>query len=56
MKRKGLIFRMRSAVAALFGVAADDAQRGVWWEVDLLLVLLIGAFALGIAAWSALIF
>ncbi len=56
MKRTGLIFKLRSAVAALFGIAADDARRGLWWEIDLLLVVLIGALALGVAAWSELIF
>lgn len=50
MKRKGLLYRLRSTAARMFGVTHEDARAGLWWEVDLLLVILAGALMLGAAA------
>ena len=54
MQNGGLVSRIRAAVAALFGVSDQAARTGSWWEVDLVLVVLLGSFALGIAAWFRL--
>ena len=54
MRRRGLLFRLRSALAARLGISSDQASNGGWWELDLLLVLLVGIFVLGGFAWAKL--
>jgi hypothetical protein len=54
MLRGGLLYKVRTFVAGLFGISSEAARTGRWWEVDLLLVVLLGAFWLGIAAWIKL--
>lgn len=49
-RRRGLRL-IRSWIASMFGVKAEAARNGDWWEIDLLLVILLGAIALGAAAW-----
>jgi hypothetical protein len=51
MSRSGFLYRLRTAITHLFGVSSEDARHGRWWEVDLLLVVLLGAFILGAIAW-----
>lgn len=51
MLRRGPIYRLRSTLAALLGISSEQASDGVWWEIDLLLVTLAGAIAMGIFAW-----
>ena len=38
----------------MFGVSSEDARRGKWWEIDLLLVALLGVFIVGAMAWDQL--
>jgi hypothetical protein len=54
--RRGPIYLLRSAIAAVFGVASKEAKQGGWWEIDLLLVVLAGALLWGAAAWGELLF
>jgi hypothetical protein len=51
MRGRGPIYRLRSTLAALLGISSEQASDGVWWEIDLLLVALAGAIAMGIFAW-----
>ena len=41
-------------MARLFGVTHEDAKEGLWWEIDLLLVILAGVLLLAITAWMEL--
>lgn len=50
MRQRRLIYRLRAHLAAILGMKSEDAITGKWWEVDLIIVILGGAFALGIAA------
>lgn len=54
MKRRGLIDRIRAGIATLFGVRSEHAVSEGWWELDLLFVMLAGAFALGVMAYVQL--
>ena len=44
-----LIRRLRGWILARFGVSIDERATAAWWEIDLLIVLFLGAWALGIA-------
>lgn len=50
MQLRGIIPWHRARIAAVFGLKSEDAVSGKWWEIDLIIVILAGAFALGIAA------
>lgn len=50
MRRRGIINRFRGHIADIFGIRSDDARTGKWWEIDLIIVIFGGAFAVGIAA------
>ena len=54
MQRRGIINRIRGHIAHALGVSNDAAPDGKWWEVDLILVILGGALAIGIAAFIKL--
>lgn len=54
MHRHGFLHRLRSALAALFGISSEEAGNGEWWEIDLALVVVAGAFVLGAIAWTKL--
>lgn len=54
MSPDGLPYLLRAATARLFGVSSEDARRGRWWEIDLLLVVFLGVFILGAMAWDQL--
>jgi hypothetical protein len=54
MRRQGIINRLRGHIADTLGIRSDDAAAGKWWEIDLILVILGGAFAVGIAALTQL--
>lgn len=45
---------IRSWIAEKLGVKAEAAGVGDWWEIDLILVILLGAVCLGAAAWLQL--
>ena len=48
----GRLIRMRQWLLCRLGIDTSEALDGRWWEVDLLLVLLLGGLALGLLAWS----
>jgi hypothetical protein len=56
MDRKGLLYRIRSALSSTLGLASEEARRGQWWEIDLIIVTLLGSFMLGLAALAKLFF
>jgi hypothetical protein len=43
--------RVRSLIAKIFGISAQEARDGSWWETDFILIILLGALLLGISAW-----
>lgn len=45
---------LRSWLAGLLGIKSEAAQNGEWWEIDLIIALLFGAFVAGGLAWIAL--
>lgn len=50
MLRRGIIPRLRALITAVFRLKSKEAVIGKWWEIDLIIVILGGIFALGIAA------
>ena len=50
MKTPSLIQTMRQWIAKRLGLNSRDATNGSWWEVDLILVFLLGVFCLGLVA------
>lgn len=54
MKWPDPLHQVRSKIASLFDTSDEQAKRGMWWEIDLLFVILLGAFGLGLAAWVEL--
>jgi hypothetical protein len=51
---KPMLQMMRSVVAGLLGIKAEEASNGDWWEVDFILVILLGSGAAGIIAWMSI--
>jgi hypothetical protein len=49
-----MLRRIRSVIAGLLGIKAEAAKNGEWWEIDLVLVILLGAAAAGFIAWTFL--
>jgi hypothetical protein len=47
---RSMITWLRSLVADAFGIRDPQAKRGGWWEIDLILVIMLGSIALG--AWA----
>jgi hypothetical protein len=47
---RGMITWLRSLVAHAFGIRDPQAKRGGWWEIDLVLVIMLGSIVLG--AWA----
>lgn len=43
---------VRSWLAAALGIRAEAAQRGDWWEIDLIIVVLVGSAIAGALAWA----
>jgi hypothetical protein len=41
-------------LAAALGIKAGAAKNGDWWEIDLIIALLFGAFVAGGFAWTSL--
>lgn len=54
MRKDDLVRMMRAWVAARLGIKDAAAQDGSWWEIDAVIVLLLGSAALGLAAWIKL--
>lgn len=54
MRQRGIIYWVRGQIAAILGIESGDAASGKWWEIDLIIVVLLGAFALGVAAMISL--
>jgi hypothetical protein len=54
MRRSSFLYRLRTALAALLGISSEEARNGDWWEIDLAMVVLAGAFVLGAIAWTQL--
>lgn len=42
------IYRLRSWLLARFGITSEKARKGVWWEADLLLVIVAGLILWGL--------
>lgn len=42
---------LRSWIAGIFQIRDEAAQGGEWWEIDLLIVLILGSLAAGALAW-----
>jgi hypothetical protein len=51
MPNRGPLYRLRSFVAARFGIADERARDGTWWEIDLVIVFFAGVIAWGFLAW-----
>ena len=53
IKRRRLMARIvstaRAWVARRLGIKAPEARSGVWWEIDLVIVILTGAGLIGLA-------
>lgn len=45
---------LRLWLATALGIKAEAAKNGDWWEIDLIIALLFGAFLAGGLAWIAL--
>lgn len=54
MRLRSFLYQVRSAFALLLGISSENARNGDWWEIDLVLVVLAGAFVLGAIAWTQL--
>lgn len=54
MHKRGIIYRLRATLAGLLGIRSEAANKGAWWEIDLILIMLIGVFAVGVLAFSQL--
>jgi hypothetical protein len=54
MPKRSPLYQLRSILAGLFGISDERARNGVWWEIDFIIVLLLGAFGLGAYAWTQL--
>jgi hypothetical protein len=54
MRQRGPINLLRSRLAALLGLSRREASDGIWWEIDLILVVLLGAGTLGVFAFLQL--
>ncbi len=52
MRLRSFLYQVRSAFALLLGISSENARNGDWWEIDLMLVVLAGAFVLGAIAWT----
>lgn len=52
MQRRGFLNHLRGHIADVLGIRSPEAAAGEWWEIDLIIVVLAGAFAAGIIAWS----
>ena len=52
MPKRGPLYQLRSILAGLLGISDERARDGVWWEIDFIIVLLLGAFGLGAYAWT----
>jgi hypothetical protein len=51
MPKRGPLYQLRSYLAGLLGISDERARNGVWWEIDFIIVLLLGAFGFGAYAW-----
>lgn len=51
MGLRNALDQARSLIAKIFGISAQEARDGSWWETDLILVIILGALLLGISAW-----
>jgi len=54
MSKRGPLYQLRSYFAGLLGISDERARNGVWWEIDFIIILLLGAFAYGAYAWTQL--
>ncbi|WP_267886227.1 hypothetical protein [Porphyrobacter sp. AAP60] len=41
-------------MAQRLGIKDDSAKNGDWWEIDFILVILLGSLLAGGIAWSSL--
>ena len=45
-----LIRRLRTYILKRLGIETPEHRTGLWWELDLLLVILLGTWAFGLVA------
>lgn len=43
--------KLRKWVLELFGISLEKTDLSDWWEIDLIAILFVGAWAIGIWAW-----
>lgn len=54
MRKDDFVRIMRAWIATRLGIKDEAAQDGSWWEIDAVIVLLLGSAVLGLAAWIKL--
>ena len=47
---------IRKFIASLLEVKDQEATNGEWWEIDLIIVILLGSFVLGLASLMGVAF
>ena len=53
LKTKMLITKIRGWVADRLGLKSAEARSGSWWEVDFIIVLLLGSGLAAVLAWGS---
>lgn len=51
MPKPSNIHRIRGFLADRLGLRSSQARSGEWWEIDMILIVLLGSFILGVSAW-----
>jgi hypothetical protein len=54
MHKNNIISIIRKWVADRLGLKDEAAVKGEWWEIDLIIVILLGASLVGLFAWTQL--
>lgn len=54
VRKPNIIDRLRATLADRLGLRDEASKNGLWWEIDLIMVILAGAIAAGILAFVQL--
>ena len=54
VRKPNIIDRLRATLADRLGIRDEASKNGLWWEIDLIMVILAGAIAAGILAFVQL--